>query len=77
MDPDGILNANETNWLLFPKGLLMWALTGATSVPIHINGDEKDSLSVMATVRASVVKLPLQILQHEKQIAFISPKLDR
>jgi hypothetical protein len=66
MDPDRILNADQTNWLLFPRGLWRRALKGATSVPIHINGDEKESRSVIATVTASGVKLPLQILAHGK-----------
>jgi hypothetical protein len=66
MDPYCILNADEINWLLFSKGLLSWALKSAASVPIHINGEENESLSVIATVTASGVKLPLQILAHGK-----------
>jgi hypothetical protein len=66
MDPYRILNADETNWLPFSKGILTWALKGAISVPIHINGDEEESLSVMSTVIASGVKLLLQILTHGK-----------
>jgi hypothetical protein len=61
-DLDRVVNADETNGLLYPKGLLTWAPTGSTSVQVNIPGNEKESLTVMATVTASGIKLPLQIL---------------
>jgi hypothetical protein len=66
MDHDRVVNADEANWLSSLKGLLTWASTESTSVQGRIPGDEKESLTVMATVPASGMKLPLQILAQAK-----------
>jgi hypothetical protein len=65
-DHDRILNCDETSWLLYPRGLLTWSDRGATSVHVHIGGDEKECFTATATITASGKKLPLQILAKGK-----------
>jgi hypothetical protein len=62
MDGDRIVNCDEKNWLLWPNGLLTWAERRQKPVQIKIDGDNKASFTVMATITASGCKLPLQIL---------------
>jgi hypothetical protein len=63
---DCIVNIDETSWLLWPRGLLTWSETGADSVQVEANGDEKASITVTAGITASNQKLPLQILAKGK-----------
>jgi hypothetical protein len=58
-DNDLILNCDETAWRLYPEGILTWWDTGADNVSISIQGDEKDSMTVLATISASHQKWPL------------------
>jgi hypothetical protein len=66
VDHDLILNADETSWCLYPRGVTTWASRGAENVVIGIRGDEKECLTVMATIRASGKKDPLYILAQGK-----------
>jgi hypothetical protein len=50
---DHILNCDETFSLVYPNGLLVWAEKGAESVQAIIDGNEKDCLTVLATVAQS------------------------
>jgi hypothetical protein len=61
-EPDSVLNCDETSWKLYPNGILTWADTGSQNVAIATNGNEKDALTVMATVSLAAQKLPLYIL---------------
>ena len=61
-DRDAILNCDETSWKVFPNNILTWANVGAESVPLKVNGDEKECLTVLATVSANGGKLPLFFL---------------
>jgi hypothetical protein len=45
-----ILNCDETAWRLYPNNILTWWDTAADSVSIHIQGDEKEALTVLATI---------------------------
>jgi hypothetical protein len=63
---DRILNVDETAWRVYPTGLRTWAEKGSQGVQINIAGNEKDSLTVLATVRADRTKLPLVILAAGK-----------
>ena len=58
-DRDRILNCDETSWTVFPNNILTWADVGAECVPLKVNGDEKNCLTVLATVTANGGKLPL------------------
>jgi hypothetical protein len=53
IDGDRIVNCDETNWLLWPNGLLTWAQLGQSSVQIQIDGDDKASFTAMTTITAS------------------------
>jgi hypothetical protein len=43
-----------------------WAETGTQNVQTHIDGNEKDSFAVMATVTAVRTKLPLVLIASGK-----------
>jgi hypothetical protein len=49
-DPDLVLNCDESSWKLYPNGILTWAETGSQNVAIPVTGNEKDAITVMATV---------------------------
>jgi hypothetical protein len=53
---DCILNCDETMWRLCPHDVLTWVKTKADDVSIYIDGDEKDGITVRATVSASEIK---------------------
>lgn len=57
--PDRIVNCDETGWLLHPRGLLTWRAPSSQSVQVHIRRSEKDSLTIIASVKADGQKLPL------------------
>ena len=65
-DLDYVFNCDETSWKLFPSGLLTWADTGAENVSTLMAGDEKDCLTVMATVSANGRKMPLMFVASGK-----------
>jgi hypothetical protein len=54
-----ILNCDETAWRLYPNGILTWWDTGVDGVATWILGDEKDAMTVLATISASHTKWPL------------------
>jgi hypothetical protein len=56
---DLVVNCDETAWRLIPNGLLTWAPVGADQVTIRLSGNEKDTVTVLASVTASGNKLPL------------------
>jgi hypothetical protein len=51
----------QTSWLLSPRGLLTWSARRATSVQVHVEGDEKECFTHTAEITASGIKRPLQI----------------
>ena len=61
-----ILNCDETSWKLYPNGLLTWADCGSQNVQIRIDGDEKMSITALATIGCDGVKWPLFILAKGK-----------
>jgi hypothetical protein len=60
--PENVLNCDETCWRLYPNGILTWAETGSENVAIEIPGDEKASITAMATITADHQKLPLYLI---------------
>jgi hypothetical protein len=64
--PENILNCDETCWRLYPSGILTWAATGSENVAIEIPGDEKTSITAMATITADHQKLPLYLIAKGK-----------
>jgi hypothetical protein len=59
VDDDLILNCDEPTWRLYPNNILTWWETGQEDVSIHIDGDEKGTMTVLATIWASRKKWPL------------------
>jgi hypothetical protein len=47
---DRILNTDETSWLLWPRWILRRTDLNADHAPIVIRGDEKENLTVLATI---------------------------
>jgi hypothetical protein len=56
---DLVVNCDETAWRVTPSGLVTWAPTGQDGVSIRVNGNEKDSLTVLASVTAGSRQLSL------------------
>ena len=63
---DLIINMDETHWQTFPNGIMTWRRTGSDAVQVRMNGNEKQGLTVLASVTASGKKLPLLILAKGK-----------
>ena len=63
-----IVNCDETSWKLYPSGILTWADVGSEDVQIQIHGDEKECLTVLASVTATGEKLPLYFLAKGKTV---------
>ena len=61
-----ILNCDETSWKVYPGNLLVWAETGGDGARVYIDGDDKNCLTVLATVTATGTKLPLYFLASGK-----------
>jgi hypothetical protein len=65
-DLDDWMNCDETAVLMHRPGVETWARRGAEGVQIHVDGNEKQAHTVMATCTASGRKLPLLIITKGK-----------
>jgi hypothetical protein len=63
---DMLVNCDETAWRLFPSGLLTRAPVGKDGVTVRLDGNEKDSIAVLASVTAAGTKLPLYAIAKGK-----------
>jgi hypothetical protein len=63
---DLIVNCDETPSSIMPTGRLSWAPVGADEVIVRLDGSEKDSVTVLASVTANGEKLPLFAIAKEK-----------
>ena len=63
---DRILNCDETSWQIFPNFLKTWAETGSQNIQIRVNGNPKDSITVLATIAPNGTKCPLFIIAKGK-----------
>ena len=63
---DRILNCDETSWQVFPNSLKTWAETGSQNIQIQVNGNTKDSITVLATIAADGTKCPLFLVAKGK-----------
>lgn len=59
---DRIVNADETAWRILPNGCTTWAIRGSDSVLVNVKDDEKQTITVMASITASATKLPLMMI---------------
>ena len=66
IDHSRIINADETSWRCFPGGILTWSEIGSDNVKIYLNGNPKQSITVMAGIKADGTKLPLYIITKGK-----------
>jgi tRNA(Ile2) C34 agmatinyltransferase TiaS len=51
---------------LYPGTILTWRDTGVDDVPIHVNGDERGCITVLATVSASRKKWSVFFIAKRK-----------
>jgi transposase len=61
-----IINCHQTCWHLYPNHISTWWLTGVDDGSTDIHGDEKDAMTVLATISASGTKWPLFFLARGK-----------
>ena len=61
---DRIINGDETAWRILPNGATTWAEKGSDSVVLHVQDDEKKTITVMASVTAAGTKLPLLLIAN-------------
>jgi hypothetical protein len=59
---DRIINCDETAWHVMPAGLLTWAPIGADGVSVNALLNEKEVITVLASITASHQKLPLYLI---------------
>jgi hypothetical protein len=57
-----IINCDETAWKVMSNGLLTWARVGTHSVAVEARLNEKDAITVFASVTASRKNLPLHLI---------------
>ena len=82
VDHGRIINCDETSWRAFPNGILTWAETGSDSININVMSNEKESLTVIASIKADGTKIPLYFIAKGKtqaceasQIGDVSPHM--
>lgn len=56
---DLVVNCDETAWRIVPSGLVTWAPVGEENIRVCPGANEKDSVTVLASVTATGQKLPL------------------
>jgi hypothetical protein len=61
-DHNHIINCDETAWQVVPNGLLTWAPVGADGVSVELNANEKEIITVLASITAARTALPLQFV---------------
>jgi hypothetical protein len=70
-----LLTEAETNLIVFPNSSRMLAPTGAKFVQVKIDGEERASLTLMATIAARARSFPFRFFLHEISIAFMKLRL--
>jgi hypothetical protein len=56
---DMVVNCDETAWRIIPSGLVTWAPVGTDSVSVEVDANEKDCVTVLASITAAGKKLDL------------------
>lgn len=59
---DRVVNADETAWRILPNGCTTWAIRGCDSVLVQVCDDEKQTITVMASITAAGTKLPMMMI---------------
>jgi hypothetical protein len=54
-----VVDCDETAWHIVPNGLLTWAPAGEQDVSVSLKANDKDAITVFASVTAADDKLPL------------------
>lgn len=75
VDRDCLINADETSWAVFPGNIFTWSTTRSENVAINIKGNEKDCLTVLASVTANGGRLPLYFLASGETPKVMSSQL--
>jgi hypothetical protein len=65
-DHERIINFDEPCWRVHPDGLQTWATTGSENFRLHIQSNEKNAFTIVATITAARTKLPLSLIASRK-----------
>jgi hypothetical protein len=57
-----IINVDESCWRVYPDALRTWERTGSQNVSLSVQGNEKDSFTVVAAIPPARTKLPLWMI---------------
>ena len=57
-----VVNCDETAWRILPCGCTTWAKKGSDNIVVTTKDDEKEAITVLASITASGTKLPLLII---------------
>jgi hypothetical protein len=72
-----IIECGETSWLLHPNGILTWGEVGAESVQTKIPGNEKETITIVASVTAPGANPHCNSWRPIRRSALRVPKLDQ
>jgi hypothetical protein len=61
-----IVNCDKTAWILDPNGMLAWAERGSEPIQTKSNHNEKDGMTVLASMTAFGAKIPLVFIAAGK-----------
>ena len=61
-----VLNADETGFQILPTSIRTWAFKNAKNVSINVSDNDKERISIMATISSDFKKLPLFIITKAK-----------
>jgi hypothetical protein len=61
-DHTRIINADESCWRVYPDALKTWARTGSQNISLSVDGNNKDSFTIVAAITAARTKLPLWMI---------------
>jgi hypothetical protein len=61
-NPERVLNCDEISWKSCANGIVTCADTGSQNIAVNVTGNEKESITVMATITLTETKLPLYLL---------------
>ena len=75
VDPHYIVNVDETGWAVIPNNLRVWHMVGKDHVVRYVNGNDKDKVTVVASIAADGTKLPLQFIAKGETEAVLNTQI--
>ena len=75
VDEKYIINVDETSWNLVPSFIKTWHPIGRDHVVRYLNGNDKDKITVVASICADGTKLPLQFIAKGETSAVVESQI--